>query len=257
MTNTVCVLTNFRAGSTSFTLLKSKEFDLPYKGELFSHERPWDYAGHKGHWEELDIARKQPDNPLVKTFTRDRDFFGDYLKGLQSGEQICFKLMPDHIVKTWELNEDPTLDERDVEVVRACDKVYLLYRRDWEAQVLSWVGMRCDGRFGQNGFKNHRHGLVHGVDYHVNMHLGTEYGENTVMRKIKGDMQGTFVKQTVQQLVNNYKRMAYIKSVVPNIEVVCMEDYFGELPYLKYNHEYIWDNGKPDIPDFDVEGLFV
>jgi hypothetical protein len=257
MTNTVCVLTNFRAGSTSFTLLKSEEYNLPYKGELFSHERPWDYAGHLSFGQEANLARTEPDNPRIKEFVPGRDFFGDYTRGMKNGEPICFKLMPDHIVRTWELLEDPTLDERDVDVVRSCDKVYILYRRDFEAQALSWIGMRCDGKFGVNGFtQNPRHGNPTGVEYHKRMHLGTEYGA-TQIRKIKGDMHGTFVDQIIGQLINNYKRMAYIQSVVPNIEVVCMEDYFSELPYLKYNHEYVWEDGKPEIPEFDVEGLFV
>ena len=39
MTTNVAILTNFRTGSTNFTLQKAEEYDLPYKGELFSQER--------------------------------------------------------------------------------------------------------------------------------------------------------------------------------------------------------------------------
>ena len=40
MMSNVVVLTNFRTASTTFTLIKSEEYNLPYKGELFSHEKP-------------------------------------------------------------------------------------------------------------------------------------------------------------------------------------------------------------------------
>ena len=40
MINQVAIITNFRTGSTSFTLLKAEEYKLPYKAELFAHNRP-------------------------------------------------------------------------------------------------------------------------------------------------------------------------------------------------------------------------
>lgn len=253
MTNTVCVLTNYRAGSTSFTLLKSKEYDLPYKGELFSHERPWGYGPHLAHWEELEISRKNPDDPRIPEWNNQRDFRSDWIKEIKKGTPICFKLMPDHVTRPW----DPAPEDTDIDIVKSCDKVYLLYRRDFRAQFLSWVGIRASGEFGKNGLKHHRKsGDPRGVDFHWAMHVGTEYQIETVEKRVGGDMNGEWVRQLTNQLILNYKRLAHIYKTVPNIELVCMEDYFGKTDYLPYNHKLIWENGMPEVPEFDVEGLF-
>lgn len=269
MTNTVCVLTNYRTGSTAFTLLKSREHDLPYKGELFSHERPWDYGPHLSHWEELEIIRcmKNPDSkdPRIEKYKDrietewnvHRDFKGDWMKEIAKGTPICFKMMPDHVVQPWNPDPPHTDQTDDIEILKSCDKVYLLYRRDWKAQLKSWIGIRANGKFGDNGLKDHRKsGDPRGVDYHFAMHVGDHYEIDEVKKPVRGDMHGQWVEQLKGQLKYNYLRMAYLYKNVPGIELVCMEDYFEQTPYLPYNHKVIWEDGEPDIPEFDVEGLF-
>ena len=258
MTKTVCVLTNFRAGSTSFTLQKAVEYDLPYKGELFSHERPWPYAGIEAYHQEMKIRLNHKDDPRIPErdarTTNGFDFTSTYIKGLQDREPICFKLMPDHTTPNW---RKPLPNTHDIDIVKSCEKVYLLYRRDWYAQAMSWVALRANGKFGENGFAHPlRNGSQTTFDFHWKMHVGKEYGEKTVEKKVKGDMHGHFVHMCLEQLMNNYKRLAEIYHEVPGIELVCMEDFFATTDYKKYNHEFIWEDGMPDIPEFDTEGLF-
>lgn len=249
MTKTVCVLTNFRTGSTAFTLIKSEEYGLPYKGELFSHERPWDYGDVLARWKELETMRDDPTHP---GFDNSRPIKRIFMDEIKKKNPICFKLMPDQVCEIW--RNDGC--RNDFEIAADCDKVYLLYRRDWRRQALSWVGMRCNGEFGKNGLKHDRRsGDPRLVDFHWNMHVGTEYKVEKVVREIKiRDLQ--FVNLVIEQLMNNYKRLAQLYKEIPNIELVCMEDYFAGTPYLPYNHEFVWLDGEPEIPEFDVEGLF-
>lgn len=258
MTNTVCVLTNYRTGSTAFTLLKGRELDLPYKGELFSHERPWGYGPHLAFWEEMEISRKDKDDPRIAEWNnKPRDFKGDWMKEIAKGTPICFKMMPDHVVAPWGKEEPYAPTDDDIEIVKSCDKVYLLYRRDWEAQVRSWIGIRACGKFGENGLKNPRtSGDPRHEDYHFAMHVGDHYEEETVEKPVRGEMNGSWTSDLIGQLRQNYLRMAYIYKNVPGIELVCMEDFFAETPYLPYNHKVVWETGEPDVPEFDVEGLF-
>jgi hypothetical protein len=251
MTNTVCIVTNYRSGSTAFTLLKSEEYNLPYKGELFSHERPWGYGDILPHWEELENERfgKVPPGTYARPGF---DYKGYFTEELKKGTPACFKLMPDHVVQTW--TDIPV--SHDLEIAKSADKVYFLYRRDWKAQCLSWIAMRVNGEFGKNGLKHDRKsGDPRGVDFHWNMHVGKEYKVDKVSRRIEiNDQQ--FVNLLVHQLKNNYLRMAELYKHLPNAELVCMEDFYETQPYKKYNHEFVWVNGEPEIPDFDVEGLF-
>ena len=257
MVNTVCVLTNFRAGSTAFTLLKSKEYDLPYMGELFSHERPWAYGGHLAFWQELEMGRDDPDNPLIPTFVQGRPFREDYIKALKIGEQTCFKLMPDHVIEPWRRKPWPH-GEVDLEIVKSVDKVILLYRRDWKAQVLSWVALRTNGEFGRNGLRHSRKsGNPRLVDFHWNMHVAEDYYDEAVVRELNVDPESQYVENLAGQLKLNYLRMAELHKQLDNVEVVCMEDFFATQPYKKYNHVFDWKQGEPVVEDFDVEGLFT
>jgi hypothetical protein len=254
MTNTVCILTNFRTGSTAFTLLKSEQYNLPYKGELFSHERPWDYGPALAAFKELENIRDGIVPPDEYSKLGQRDFKQIYKDELKKGTPACFKLMPDHVVQPWLKNIDP---EHDLEIAQSCDKVYVLYRRNWADQVKSWVGMRANGEFGKNGLKHDRKsGDPRLVDFHWNMHVGTEYQVERVVRDIN-IRDWEFAKLCTGQLMNNYKRLAYLYKQLPNAELVCMEDFYATQPYKKYNHEFVWSNGEPEIPDFDVEGLFT
>ena len=246
MTNTVCVLTNFRTGSTAFTLIKSEEYDLPYKGELFSHERPWGYGDVRARWEEMEFDRDGKSPP--EGWPQGRDIHQLFYDELNKKSPICFKLMPGQVRK----NENVTAKK----VAEACDKVYLLYRRDWKSQALSWIGMRSDGRFGQNGLAHHRRsGDPRTRDFHFKMHVSTEPADNKMIREIKID-NPQWAPMLCNQLIEEYKDLQKLYEELDNVELICMEDYFSEQPYIKYNHEFVWLDGEPEVPDFDVEGLF-
>lgn len=247
--NTVCILTNYRTGSTSFNLLKSQEHNVPYKGSLFALSRPWGYGDVLAEWEENEMKDADPSI----TFNRSSLTFKQiFMNNVAAGMPACFKLTPDQVYQHW-VEDDP---EHDLQIAESCDKVYILYRRDFRAQALSYIGMRCNGEYNHNGISHqYKSGNPRKVDFYWKTHVGTSYNDDKVVREIKLNNQ-EFADGLIRQLTNNYNRLSELYTRLPNAELVCMEDFFGQTDYLPYNHEFVWLNGEPQIPEFDVEGLF-
>lgn len=259
--NSVCVLTNYRTGSTSFTLIKAEEYDLPYAGEVYSIERPWPIGNVMSSWQEKDINTRRKKEGLDVIRFPAADHAELLTQELEKGEKACFKLMPNQLRNKLE-NEDPDYIKR---IATACDKIYVLYRRDFKAQALSWIGMRMsagtDG-WGKVGFKKDRTLDWRLIDKHRNAHLATSPDRlaERVIRQVEtkpGEQRyELFIKYRIEELIKNYQVLAELYKEFPNAELVCMEDYFAQTDYMKYNHEFEWNPGPPEIPDFDVEGLF-
>ena len=233
--NSVCVITNFRCASTSFTLLKSEEYDLPYKGELFSHERPYRIGDVPAKWELEEFTYKERDE-----ITKDVNL----LREIQKGEPCCFKLMPRHI-KNEALRE---------ELIQSVDKIYYLYRRDFRAQMKSWIASRMKGDWDQTGFKVVTDRHRDHIQRQKEIHLGRLGKKEKVKRHIK--IQPIPTLETLSlEIKRNYTKMSELYKKFPG-ELVCMEDYFSGDKYNPYNVETILEN-EIDIPHLDVESLFV
>ena len=91
MTRNVVILTNFRTGSTSFTLKKSEEYRLPYKGELFSHERPHP-IGKLPAKQTIVAQYGYSSYAWVDTYLSRWNLFQE----LQAGNQACYKMEVRH-----------------------------------------------------------------------------------------------------------------------------------------------------------------
>lgn len=258
MTRNVAIVTNFRTGSTNFTLDKSDEYNLPYKGELFSHEKP------HGVGNLLNIVKFQEkyqykDRNVAKLMLSNWNIFEE----LRRGAPACYKIMPSHFMEDKDLFQLQT-------VLEHADKVYYLYRRDFRAQILSWLAVRRDGSFGLTGFK-------------TNVPLTWNQREENYTDRIKQLHRGTFgvfdepfeaeidpddpvfhantdmnIKNLIRQLVRNYEKMSFLYKRVPG-ELVCYEDYFTDDKYKPYNRNIKWTS-EPQIDQYvnnwDIEGLF-
>jgi len=243
MINTVCIVTNFRTASTSFTLLKSEEYNLPYKGELFSHERSRSLGDAPAFWElrqsnargETEYSREE-----ILHLTRDEAF----LEELRKGTPCCFKIMPSHI---------KTNDSMLHDIISACDKVYYLYRRDFKAQLSSYLAVRIEGDYDQTGFK--QFSKANSFDRIKETHLGIRGKEETVVKELDPNTNLRLRNLIAGSLINNYIRMAEVYRQIPG-ELICTEDYFTENKYNPYNREIHWTE-DPNLEDFDTESLFV
>lgn len=116
--NSFCVISNYRCGTSTFTMKLAEEYNVPYCGEIFNAGKPFPIgkAGSK--------ASKQAK-----------------LEQVLSGAQGAFKIFPN------QCNYDMLK-----KMMLAADKTYYLYRRDFVAQTRSWVGMSQTGDYGKNGF---------------------------------------------------------------------------------------------------------
>ena len=243
MVNTVCIVTNFRTASTTFNLLKSEEYDLPYKGEMFSHERPRSLGNAPGLWEMRQSnasGETEYSHEEMLHLTRDEAF----LKELQKGTPCCFKIMPTHI---------KTNDSMLHDIISACDKVYYLYRRDFKAQLNSYLAARIGGDYSKTGFK--QMSKVNSIERIRETHLGTRGKAETVVKKLDPNTNPRLRMFIANNLITNYMRMAEAYKQIPG-ELVCYEDYFTGDKYNPYNREIHWTE-DPNLEDFDVESLFV
>lgn len=244
----ICVITNFRTGSTSFTLLKAEEHGAPYKGEMFTPtNRPYSLGQAKATWEVHNFLMH------LSTEEKDRiqstDFFIDQL---EYGHPCCFKLMNKQI---WQ----PEKIER---MLKSIDKIYYLYRRDFMAQLKSWIAVRQKGDFGGTGFKvTQERYLDHMTERQTQMHLGRLGKVETVRHHIDltnqnnvgwGEKQG----QLVAELMDGYTWMSDLYKKFPG-ELVAYEDYFSGEKYNPYNREITWTVDPHVIPEgYNVEDLF-
>jgi ferredoxin len=241
MTRNVVVLTNFRTGSTSFTLKKSDEYRLPYKGELFSHERPHP-IGKLPAKETVIKEFGYPAYSWVDTYLSRWNLFQE----LKDGASACYKIMPSHF--------DEDYDQL-ASVLAQADKVYYLYRRDLMAQVKSWMEVRHSGSFSQTGFKTNT------GEYSTRMHqlhrgtlkVGETY-RNTIDPNdplFTTSKTNVETKALVTQLDRNYQAMGLMYKKVPGV-LVCYEDYFSGDLYKPYNREIKWTS-EPQIDEWVTE----
>jgi|TARA_R110000744_G_scaffold284051_1_gene395395 hypothetical protein len=248
MTRNVVILTNFRTGSTSFTLKKSEEYRLPYKGELFSHERPHP-IGKLPAKQTIVAQYGYSSYAWVDTYLSRWNLFQE----LQAGNQACYKIMPSHFEG----------DHFQLEKVLAeADKVYYLYRRDLMAQVKSWMEVRHSGSFDKTGF------ITNNSDEAIRqpqLHLGTlgdgETYQNTIDPNdpiFVSSRTNVETRHLVTQIDRNYQAMGLMYKKVPGV-LVCYEDYFSGDLYKPYNREIKWTS-EPQIDewvtDWTIENYF-
>jgi len=255
MMSNVVVLTNFRTASTTFTLIKSEEYNLPYKGELFSHEKPHQIGSIPGVGELVrDGVSNHNQNLIYSRWNIHTE--------LAKGHAACYKIMPSHFKgNSFQLET----------VLKNADKVYYLYRRDFMAQIKSWMEVRLSGSFDKTGFATNvavdqRDGLgdpyvrrMHQV--HRGTYMNAETYRNTVdpnchdFTNSKTDVE---TKALVKQLVGNYETMSDMYKRVPGV-LVCYEDYFSGDSYKPYNREITWTS-EPQVnqyvPNWDIESYF-
>ena len=260
MKRNVVVLTNFRTASTTFTLMKSEEYNLPFKGELFSHERPHHIGAlPNGNKYIFDNWGK----PAHKGFFLSR---WNIFQQLRDGAEACYKIMPSHFQNT----RDVDLYQLE-QVLKHADKVYYLYRKDFMAQIKSWMEVRQSGSFDKTGFVTNvaidqNDGL--GDPYTRRMHQlhrgtlapGPTY-KNTIdpnhhdFTESKTQVE---TKWLVKQLTDNYEAMGEMYKRVPG-ELVCTEDYFSGDLYKPYNREIKWTTEPlvdQYVPTWDIESYF-
>ena len=257
MTTNVAIVTNFRTASTTFTLEKSEEYNLPYKGELFSHERPFAIGKVPS---QADLMRKDiVDQEVTHLCCSHWNIY----EQLRNKVRACYKIMPFH----FRFDKDFVTLEH---VLKEADKVYYLYRKDFRAQILSWIAVRITGTFEHTGFDTnigmtptnveeayvgrmhqlHRGTFQTAETYQVNIGPAEEAWFNT-----KTDLN---LERLIGQLEYNYKSMAEMYKRVPG-ELVCYEDYFSGSKYKPYNRQINWTS-EPQIDSYvnnwDIEGLF-
>jgi len=241
----ICVVTNYRTGSTAFTLLKHEEYGVPYGAEAFAPQRPEGLGripsrreimdGYKiFQYEILDLIQSTP----------------NYITELQrDNTEICFKIMPNQI-DSGHLRE----------VVKACDKVYYLYRRDFIAQCKSWIAVRRFGDFGNTGFESPSRNFT--LDKVKEQHLARAGLSEKVIVEIDPDdpvLNGGYGEVTIPNLIRQlkdcYLEMAKLYKEIPG-ELICMEDYFTRELKRPYNKQVNFTK-EIEIEDFDVESLFT
>lgn len=233
----VCIITNFRTGSTSLTLLKAEEYGIPYAGELFSHEKPF----HIGTTKEL--------LPKERTHAR-------FIQELRENKELecCFKLMPVHAHFKLDMIG---------EIVDAVDKVYYLYRSDFKSQLISYMANRGYGREQETGFKTNT-GWEDREKRARQLVLG-ELGktkEPVVIKmslkdpQLTGQLGSISMKTLRHGLIRNYEVMAEAYKLYPG-ELLRKEDYFSGEKHNPYNRYVEWkDDDEPEIEDYDVDSLF-
>ena len=247
----ICVVTNFRTGSTSFTLLKADEYNAPYKGEMFTfYPRPYGLGAAKAQWQIVNYFEDCTDEE--KTRLQSTELF---VNQLEQGHSCCFKLMPGQLV-------DEELRDR---MFKSMDKIYYLYREDFAAQCKSWIAVRQQDHldFARTGFVRdewlERQYLEKAAERQKVLHLGTLGKGETVRHHIdfgKRPAAGPneTEKRLINQLVEGYEWMGEMYKKYPG-ELVRMEDYFTDEKYNPYNREITWAV-EPEIPDFNPSKCF-
>lgn len=132
------IITNYRCSSTTFSMEKAEELNLPWKGEI--------------------LLKKQGITEIGNASCGASE--SEKLKEIQKGAPACFKIMPNQStlgLETW---------------IKSVDKHVYLYRRDFQAQARSWISIHETLDWGNNGFKNDKHRGEHGatVMHHIDPH---------------------------------------------------------------------------------------
>lgn len=192
----ICILTNYRSGSSSFCTALVNTNKKPGLGEYFN-QVSYDGTG-------FTICKA--------------------LRNLYSMNRYVLKLMPDHLRYDTEL-----LDT----VLSHADRIVYLYRRDFTAQVKSFLAARSTMSFGITGYKE--------LD---------QLPETSIVKV--PELSDNFVNESISILKNNYLVMAECYNKFPG-EVFCLEDFSKQNPYRT---TILWKKEVTDIPKFDVSSLF-
>ncbi len=207
-----CVISNYRCGTSTFTMQLAEKHGVPYCGEIFNKGKPFPIG---------NAVRNAP--------------HGVKLEQVRQGAHGAFKIFPN------QTNYDMLK-----EMMLAADKTYYLYRRDFQAQVRSWVGMNQIGDYGNNGFIKDPNRKLSGIN--------GEYGE-TVRHSINANQSTVNIK--ARDLKQNWEIIRKLYKELPQFEVVCYEDYFRKINDWKpYNRQYKWLNKNLNFPEYDVESIF-
>lgn len=246
MTKKVVIFTNYRTASTSFTLLKSEEYGLPYSAELFSHER-MEGLGRIPSRVELQQEYKIHQYELLDLIQSTENLISELRK---EDTETCFKIMPNQVESL----------RNNIDIANACDKVYFLYSRDFIRTVKSWIAVRLHGGFGNTGFKWTSRNYT--VEKIKEIHLGRLGKKDThivdvdpTCNALNGGRGIVTIPNMRLQIIDNYKRMAEVYREVGG-ELICKEDYFSGDRHNPYNKKINWLS-DPNIEDFDVESLFT
>jgi hypothetical protein len=188
----ICLVTNYRTGSSFLSSLISDTNKVEGLGEYFG---PCSY---------------------VKEFP-----FSLAFRNFNTMKQFNLKFMANHL--------DYDMD-RISQVLNKCDRIIYLYRRDFEAQALSWVASQRTMSWAQTGLKEFY-----------------QHEQDKVI--IRPPLPEDFVQHNIDILKNNYITMAKIYQKYPGT-VYCLEDFEIKRPYQR---KIIWECDKPIIEDFDVE----
>lgn len=246
MTKKVVIFTNYRTGSTAFTLLKSEEYNLPYAAELFCHSRQ-NSIGRIPSRHVLQHGYKIYAYEILDMIQSKANFIAELN---MPATEACFKVMP--------LQVDTLQD--NIDIANACDKVYFLYSRDFIRTVKSYIAVRVTGSFGHTGFITKSNAYT--VEHAREQVLGILGEEKTFREKIDvndpiltGLIGNVTIPKLRQAIIDNYERMADLYHTIGG-ELICKEDYFSGDRYRPYNKEVIWSE-EVNIEDYDVESLFT
>ena len=128
--NSFCVISNYRCGTSTFTMKLAEQYNVPYCGELFNSGKPFPIG---------NAGRKAPHPQKVEA--------------VKNGAQGAFKIFPNQC--SYEVMKNMMI---------AADKTYYLYRRDFAAQCRSWIGMSATGDYGNNGFIKDPNKKISGIN---------------------------------------------------------------------------------------------
>tara|TARA_B100001057_G_scaffold160412_2_gene161052 strand:+ start:661 stop:1419 length:759 start_codon:yes stop_codon:yes gene_type:complete len=245
-TNKIAIVCNYRTASTTFTLMKAEEYDLPYGGEAFSHEKA-QRVGSIPSRIELQQSYQIMQYEILDLIQSDANLMTELRN---PSTQLCFKIMP------WQVRDDYIIKQ----ILESVDKIYYLYRRDFEATCKSWIAVRRWGDFGKTGFKYQSNNFTY--ERIREQHLGllgkdekhiVEVDPNDPF--LNGGMGVVTVPNCINQIRDNYERMKWLYKLYPG-ELICMEDYFVRDKWRPYNKQVNWVE-EIDIPHYDVESGFA
>lgn len=143
--------------------------------------------------------------------------FEKVLRNFNSMNEFVLKIMADHVGHDMQKLSD---------IVTRCDRIIYVYRRDFKAQALSWLA--ADSTASYNDLKKL---------------------DGSVAELIVPNLTPEYVDKQVDMLKNNYITMGKLYKKYPG-EVICLDDFETKDPYTR---KYVWTNGQPEIPEFNVE----
>jgi len=241
----IAIISNWRTGSTYFTMKKAHEHGVPFMGELFHVSRPFSIGEVPRGWITEESIREELRHLPAKEASDTM-----IIEALENGHPGCFNLRPGQIEdKYW-----PYLFEN-------LDKVYYLYRRNWDAQVRSFVSVDLRGDWGVTGWFFQRPGDEHTPPDHTDEEMRNQKILGTWYNRTKpyiSKVRPTFdlLEDRAALLIREYIRMYRCYKQHPG-ELVAYEDWYTGEQYRPDNkHVYYLGEEELMYPKFDTVGLF-